>query len=156
MRVCGEVIPRGEAYVLFGRINVCLLRPKHTRHLIEGLGICKLLSSSRLFVWMVPLTLAVMTLRWLTCHPYAWIAYVKGLLYGEVGYEENGPLCSNATPFILMMFGLGLARYVHFEVLHVHLGNHGGMVLSWGVLLFVPTLVSMRCLVCVHDLSRLV
>lgn len=52
--------------------------------------------------------------------------------------RKNGPLCSNATPFILMMFGLDLARHVHLEI-------HGGMVLLWGVLLFVPTLVSIRC-----------
>ena len=59
--------------------------------------------------------------------------------------RKSGPLCSNATLFILMMFGLDLARHVHFEVVHVHLEIHGGMVLLWGVLLFVPTLVSIRC-----------
>ena len=50
-----------------------------------------------------------------------------------------------------------LVRHVHFGVLHVQLSIHDGMVLSWGVLLFVFAIVSVECPnEYVHDLSKLV
>lgn len=48
------------------------------------------------------------------------------------------------------------AKHVFFEVLHVQLSIHGGMVLSWGVLYFVSALMNVKCLVCMHDLNRLI
>ena len=50
-----------------------------------------------------------------------------------------------------------LVRHLHFGVLHVQLSIHDGMVLSWGVLLFVFAIVSVECPnEYVHDLSKLV
>lgn len=54
-----------------------------------------------------------------------------------------------------MMSGRRLARHVHLLVLHVHCSTHSGPVLSWGSLCSVPTSVSVQCLVCMQDLSRL-
>ena len=52
-----------------------------------------------------------------------------------------------------MMYGRNLARHVHFKVLHVHHNIYGVMVFSFGVLCFVPALVNVQCLVCMHDLT---
>ena len=54
-----------------------------------------------------------------------------------------------------MISSISLARQIHFEVLHVQLRIHGGIVFLWGVLAFMLTFVSVRCLMCMHDLSRL-
>ena len=45
------------------------------------------------------------------------------------------PHCSNAISFIYIMFRLSLARHVYFWVVHAQLRTHGGMVLSWDVLI---------------------
>ena len=61
------------------------------------------------------------------------------------------------TPLLSMhrMSGLSLAKHSQFGVMHVNLRIHNGMVLSWGMLLFVSALASVRCLECMLDLSRL-
>lgn len=67
---------------------------------------------------------------------------------------SSGHICSRDAPLIYRMYGLSLARMEHFVLWHVHVRVHGGMMLSQGTLLLLPALVSGRCLVCVHDLSR--
>lgn len=59
-----------------------------------------------------------------------------------------GLVCLNAMPFMQMMFGLGFTK-------HVHLSVHGGMVLLW-VCYFCAGNTSVRCIVCMCDLSRFV
>ena len=44
----------------------------------SGMGMCRPLSSSILFVWMAPFTLVIMTLRGSTCHPYVLITSISG------------------------------------------------------------------------------
>lgn len=65
----------------------------------------------------------------------------------------NGPCCVIATPFMYIMSSLSLAKHVHFEVLHMQLKIHGGLVLSSGELLLASTFVSLKWHVCVQDLS---
>jgi hypothetical protein len=68
----------------------------------------------------------------------------------------NSSCCVITTPFMYIMSSLSLVKHVHFEVLHMQLKVHGGLVLSWGELLLVSMFVSFKWHVCVHDLSRLV
>ena len=67
---------------------------------------------------------------------------------------NSGHVRSRAAPLIYKMYGLSLARMEHFVLWHVHVRIHGGMMLSQGPFLLLPALVSVRCLVCVHDLSK--
>jgi hypothetical protein len=47
----------------------------------------------------------------------------------RLGVGMNEHVCCVVVPCIYMMFGYGLARHAHFEVLHVEQSIHGGMVL---------------------------
>jgi hypothetical protein len=47
----------------------------------------------------------------------------------RLGVGMNEHVCCVVVPCIYMMFGCGLARHAHFEVLHVEQSIHGGMVL---------------------------
>ena len=54
------------------------------------------------------------------------------------------------------MSGLSFAKHSHRVELHMQLSINGGMVLSWWLRCWLPALMSVRCLVCTFDFSRLV
>lgn len=50
--------------------------------------------------------------------------------------------CVSAAPSIYTMFGLSSSKHVHSLIFTYAVKDHGGMLLSWGALLLVPTFVS--------------
>lgn len=146
--------------------------------LMEVIGMCRLWSSSRLFVLMAPQTPTMITLRGFNIHVHGfffwlvvciclfclswlkWCIYCgliwfslfiwKGWVWVLVG------LCFVVAPCMYMMSSHNLARHAHLEVLHMQCSIHGEMVLPWGVLFIVPALVSVKWRVCMHDFSTLV
>lgn len=101
----------------------------------------RLCSSSRLFLWMAPWTLAMITLRGLTmslCAGFSirglylfsleWMAWVMSLLWVNVdlticmerlGVGHSGHVCYGMAPCMFMMFVDNSVRHAHFKVPHL-------------------------------------
>ena len=61
------------------------------------------------------------------------------MVRSDVGISE--PFCSYATAYMYTIFSFSFARHSHHVVLHVHLSNHGMMVLSSWLPCWLPTLM---------------
>ena len=58
-----------------------------------------------------------------------WVNVNVIICMERLGVGMNEHACYVVYPCISMMFGHGLARHAHFEVLHVEQSIHGGIVL---------------------------
>lgn len=73
------------------------------------------------------------------------------------GVRFSGGWLLLEAPIMCKMSGLRWAKQLHGVLWHVHFCNHFGTVMSWGVELWLPTLVSVEsmcaCLVARYGLS---
>ena len=142
------------------------------------MGICRFSRSSLLLVCMAPLTLVMITMRGLTFQPCALLASINGLYLSSficMAWSRNPSCCEGelmiwmirsnvgiSRPFCLYMApcmyairSLSIARHSRCVVLNMQHDIHGGMVSSW-LPCWLMALMSVRCLVCTLNSSKLV
>ena len=130
-------------------------------------GILRLMSFLMECSCMAPLTPVVMVVRGLVFHPFFCIALIRGsylvclcvrgwsrsLSWRYVnsiswvviaGDGDIGVCVWRGTPIRHDMYGLSLARHQHVVCVHVHFCIQYRVVFSGGLLLKLPTLVSVR------------